>query len=262
MILAVDIGNTNITLGLYDDDRLKVTARLATNRANTKDQYALELCDIFMLNNIERKSVTGAIISSVVPEITDAICTAIEMVIDHTPLVLGPHLKTDLTVLTDDPDHLGSDLVAAAVGAVSKYPLPCFVMDLGTATKISVLDENGAFRGCSISAGINISLDALASRTSQLPHISLAPPKSSIGTNTVDCMQSGTVFGTAAMLDGLSQRMEEDLGTPAATLVATGGLSREISRCCRRNVIYDENLLLDGLMVIYKKNLSVKKTIQ
>lgn len=254
MILAVDIGNTNITLGMYDNDSLTTTARLATNRANTKDQYALELCNIFMLNNIKPESVTGAIISSVVPEITGAVREAVEKVTGTAPLVLGPGIKTGLNIMTDDPGHLGADLVAAAVGAAAKYPLPCFIMDLGTATKIIVLDEQGRFRGCSISAGINISLDALASRTSQLPHICLAPPRSSIGTNTVDSMQSGTVFGTAAMLDGLSQRMEEDLGTPAATLVATGGLSREISRCCRRNVIYDENLLLDGLMVIYKKN--------
>lgn len=254
MILTVDIGNTNIALGIYKDDKLSFTARLATKRTCTKDQYALALCDVFMLRSVERNEITGAIISSVVPELTGAVKGAVEQVTGVTPMVVGPGLKTGLNILTDDPGHLGADLVAAAVGAVSKYPLPCLVMDLGTATKISVLDEQGRFLGCSIAAGINISLDALASRTSQLPHISLAPPRSSIGKNTVESMQSGTVFGTAAMLDGLSERMEEDLGMKAATLVATGGLGEEISRCCKRNVIYDENLLLDGLKVIYEKN--------
>lgn len=254
MILAVDIGNTNITIGSYDNEGLIFVSRIATDRRRTEDQYAVEIHQIFHLNSTTAEGFTGAIISSVVPELTNSIKNAISKITKHTPFVVGPGLKNGLKIEVDNPGQLGADLAAAAVGAISKYPLPCLVMDLGTATKISVIDAGGVFRGVTISAGVAISLEALAMRTSQLPSISLEAPQNVIGTNTIECMQSGTVLGTACMLDGLCGRIEEELGQKAAAIVATGGYSKEISSHCRREVIYDPNLLLDGLKVIYDKN--------
>ncbi|MDR1630325.1 MAG: type III pantothenate kinase [Oscillospiraceae bacterium] len=254
MILAIDIGNTNISIGAYSEDRLLFVSRVATDRSRTEDQYAVEIRQIFHLNDTTAQGFTGAIISSVVPELTNSIKTAIHKITKHNPLVVGPGLKNGLKIEVDNPGQLGADLAAAAVGAIHKYPLPCLVMDLGTATKISVIDGRGVFRGVTISAGVGISLDALSQRTSQLPQISIEAPESVIGTNTIACMQSGLVCGTACMLDGLCGRIEEELGERAATIVSTGGYSLEITKECRRDVVYDPNLLLDGLKVIYDKN--------
>ena len=255
MLLTTDIGNSNITLGVFDGDDLIISSRLATQRERTEDQYAVELLNIFSLNKTDPKSVDGAIISSVVPELNKAITSAVKSVTGCDALVLGPGVKTGLNIVTDSHSQVGADLVASSVGAISKYELPCFVIDLGTATKIILIDENATFRGCTISAGVKISLNALASKTSQLPAISLKTPEKAIGTNTVDCMFSGTVLGTAAMLDGLCERMEKEFGKPIKTTVATGGLSREIVKSCYRDIIYDKNLLLDGLKTIYYKNI-------
>lgn len=258
MILTVDVGNSNITMGVYKEDELLFVARLATERARTGDQYAVELKAIFALYDVVPRDFEGAIISSVVPELTAAVRSAVQMVTGHAPLLIGPGLKTGLNIRTDTPGILGADLVVGAVAAIHSYELPCLVMDLGTATKISVLDEQGTYLGCTISAGVGISLDALATRTSQLPHISIEAPDHVIGTNSPDCMQSGTVFGTAAMLDGLCDRIEEELGRPVKTIVATGGLAKDIVSNCKRNVLYSENLLLEGLKLVYEKNMSKK----
>ena len=167
--------------------------------------------------------------------------------------MLGPGVKTGLNIKIDNPAQLGADLVAGAVGALEEYTMPCVVIDLGTATTLSVIDRNGAFLGGTIAAGVRLTLKALTENTAQLPSIPIEAPRSVIGANTVDSMQSGLVFGTAAMLDGLLDKIEEELGeTP--TVVATGGLAAEIIAHCRRNIIYNENLLLDGLRAIYEKN--------
>ena len=168
--------------------------------------------------------------------------------------MLGPGVKTGINILADDPSQAGADLVAASVAAANLYELPCFVIDLGTATKINVIDESGAFCGCAIAPGVGISLEALSARTSQLPAISLSTPKKAIGTNSIDCMQSGVVFGTAAMLDGLCDRMERELGKKVKSFVATGGLSGEIIKSCNHQMIYDPELILKGLRIIYEKN--------
>ena len=255
MLLTVDIGNTNITLGIFENDNLLFTSRLATDRKRTEDQYAVELLNIFKLHNAKISEFSGAIISSVVPEVTEHLKQAVEFVTGKTPYVLQSDVGSGLKIINDAIGQLGADIAAVSVAAIKKYPLPCFIMDLGTATKIILVDENEMFMGCTISAGVGISIDALASRTSQLPAVSLKAPKSSIGTNTVDCMKSGTVFGTAAMLDGLTKRMEKDFGKKVATTVATGGLSKEIVKNCEREVVYDQNLILEGLKFIYENNM-------
>ena len=253
MLLVIDAGNTNISIGAYDKDELIFVSRLATDRTVTVDRIAIDVNSIFALNSIPNDSFEGAIISSVVPEITVAIKKAVEKIIGCEPLIVGPGLKTGLNIKVDNPATLGADLVVGAVGAISQYRLPCFVIDLGTATKISVIDENGVYRGCTISPGVAISLAALANGASQLSHISLLAPSHVIGTNTIDCMRAGSVYGTADMLDGLCSRMEKELGMKARTIVATGGLC-SIAEYCTHKIVLNPNLLLEGLKTVYEKN--------
>lgn len=255
MILAVDIGNTNITTGLYDKDKLLFVSRMATDRNKMPDQYAVEFSSIFNLRNINNSDFEGSIISSVVPELTETIKEAVEFITGKRVIAIGPGIKTGLNIKIDNPAQLGADLVAGAVGAIAKYPLPCFVLDMGTATKISVIDKNGTYLGCTISAGVKLALNALSSGTSQLPAIPLEAPKSAIGTNSVTSMQSGTVLGAAAMVDGLCKRLEKSLGEEVKTVIATGGIAEKIVKYCETETILDENLLLDGMKIIYEKNI-------
>lgn len=253
MILTIDIGNTNMNLGLFDGDTLFMRARLVTERQKTEDQFAVEFTQLFSMHQIPPQQIDGCIISSVVPEITVAVSTAIQWLTKKKPMVLQPGLKTGLNILIDNPAQLGADLAAGAVGASANYPLPAFVIDLGTATKIYAIDKNRGFRGCMIAPGIAISLKALTDTSSLLPTISLEPPKKACGTNSVESMQSGVILGTAAMIDGLLDRFTEELGEPKSIL-ATGGLSSFIVPICRHEVQYDGNLILKGLKAIYEKN--------
>lgn len=254
MLLTVDIGNTNITLGVFKENELLFTSRLATDRKRTSDQYAVELLNIFKLHDTTISDFSGAIISSVVPEVTDALKSAVVTVTGKEPQALSCDIGSGLEVINNIQGQIGADIAAVSIGAIKKYALPCFILDLGTATKIILIDENGVFQGCTISPGVAISLYALASRTSQLPTINLETPETSIGTNTVECMKSGLVYGTSAMLDGLTDRMEKDFGKKVNSIIATGGLSREIIKNCTKDIIYDENLILDGLKFIYERN--------
>ena len=253
MLLAIDVGNTNITLGLFDDSVLKTTARIATDIGKTPDQYAIDIKGSLELHGEEVSQVEDCIIASVVPQVCAAVSSAVTLLCDTVPLILGPGVKTGLNIKIDSPSQLGADLVAGAVGALHEYTMPCVVIDMGTATTLSVLDKNGVFLGGSIAAGVRLTLKALTQGTAALPAVNIAPSHSVIGTNTIDCMQSGLVYGTAAMLDGLIERIEEELGSKT-TIVATGGLSKDIIPLCRKEIIYNENLLLDGLRIIYEKN--------
>lgn len=255
LIIAADIGNTNITLGFFesDSDTPVCISRMATHRHRTAEQYAIELRAIFELENIGT-TFEGAIIGSVVPELTRIFKNAIQKVTGCDAIIVAAGVKNGLKIATDNPKEVGADLVAGAVGALGKYELPCLVMDLGTATKLSLIDENGVFAGCTIAPGIGISLDALSMRTSQLPAIELSAPEHALGTNTIDCIKAGTVFGNAAMLDGMATRIEKELGKPIKTLVATGGLAKEIVACCEKEIIYNKDLVLQGLLIIHKKN--------
>ncbi len=253
MLLAVDVGNTSITIGAYKNEKLIFTARLYTDRQKNAEEYTADLLGILDSHSVRGEELEGAIISSVVPEITAYFSSAVTKVIGKEPLLVGEKYNGNLKVEILPISHLGADLIAASVGATQKYPLPCLVADLGTATKILVIDKEGLFRGCTISPGVKISLDALAKNASLLPEISLERPERAIGENTVECMQSGIVYGTAAMLDGLVKRIKAELEDEAVTVVATGGYSKTIAECCETEIIYDENLLLDGLKAIYNK---------
>ena len=255
MLLAIDMGNTCITLGVFAGQELKVVARLATDHERTSDQYAIELRDVLGIHGIRPDDLDGAILCSVVPVLTDDICRAVRQITGLDTMVLGPGTKTGLNIRLDNPAQLGADLVAGAVAAIDRFPLPCIIYDLGTATTISVINAKGEFLGGIITAGIGISLDALVSRTSQLPYVSLDAPERVVGTNTIDSMKSGLVLGTACMIDGLAERIEEELGQKA-TLIATGGRAPGIIAHCRREITLVETLLLDGMRLIYLKNTS------
>ena len=253
MLLALDVGNTNITLGVFDGEELLFVSRMATDASRMEDQYAIELRDILHLYGVRRAHISGAVISSVVPNLSASLKQAVTRLFGFEPLSVGPGVKSGLNIKIDNPAQLGADMVAGAVAAIAKYSLPCIVYDLGTATTISVLDRTGNFLGGTICAGVGVSLDALTSRTAQLPHISLETPAKVIGTNTVDCMKSGLLCGAAAMVDGMADRIEDELGEKT-TLVATGGLAPEVVKSCRRDVILDGSLLLEGLRLIYERN--------
>ena len=253
MLLTIDIGNTNINLGIFDGDALTMSARLATDRQKTDDQFAVDFVNIFSVYNIKTADIEGAVISSVVPEITIHIKNAVKRLTGKKVIVLSPGVKTGLNIMIDNPAQLGADLAAGAVGAVAEYELPAFVVDLGTATKIFAVDENRGFRGCMIAPGVAISVKALTDTSSLLPAISLEPPKKACGTNTIESMQSGIVLGTAAMIDGLLDRFADELGEPK-TIIATGGLSSFITPVCKREMIYDGDLILKGIKAIYEKN--------
>lgn len=253
MILTVDIGNTNISLGAYEGDSLIFSSRMYTSRHKSCDEYAAGLLGVVSLYGVSAKAFSGVIVSSVVPELTPGFVEAVRKTVGIEPLTVGEKYNGNLKVSILPVSYLGADLIAASIGAIKKYPLPCLVADLGTATKILVIDGEGCFRGCTISPGVEISLQALAERTSLLPSISLEKPERAIGENTVECMQSGIVFGTAAMLDGLISRIKSELESDKVTVVATGGYSKGIVPCCETEIIYDENLVLDGLNEIYSR---------
>ena len=254
MILAIDIGNTNITLGGYKGEELVFVSRMYTARNKTSDEFATGLLDIIHLNNIFPEDFDAAVLSSVVPQLTDIFSRAVFRIIRKHPVIVGEKNYGGLKVEVLPVSQLGADLIAGCVGALSKYPTPCLVADLGTATKLLVLDKRGYFSGCIIAPGVKVSLDALASSAALLPSISFTKPEKVIGTNTIECMQSGSVYGTAAMLDGLIKRIKKELNEDNVTVVATGGYSRGIIPCCEEEIIFDENLVLDGLRVIYEKS--------
>ncbi len=254
MLICIDIGNSNITIGAFCGEELKFTARLATDSKRTSDQYAIEIRDIIEIYGVKREDINHAAISSVVPTVGSAIEKAVNRLFGINPVVLGPGVKTGLNIKIDNPAQLGADLAAGAVGALAKYPTPTIIIDMGTASTISVLGEKGEFLGGVIAAGVKLTLDALTTRTAQLPSVSIEAPKKVVGTNTVDCMRSGLIIGQAAMIDGLITRIERELGQ-TATVVATGGLAPEVVKHCERKILLDDNLLLDGLRIIHNKNI-------
>ena len=253
MLLAIDIGNTNLVIGCIRDDKILFKARIATDRTRTSDQYGVEIKSMLEAYGVKRSDIDDCIISSVVPPVFNSVRTGVIKIIGKQPMVVGPGLKTGLNIHVDVPSQVGSDRIVIAVAALAEYKAPLLLMDLGTATTIESVEPDNVYMGGVIIPGVRVSLDALTSRAAQLPGISLDQPKQVIGKNTVDCMRSGMMYGTAAMIDGLVERMEEELGH-RCTLIATGGLAQFITPLCKREIILDKDLLLKGLNIIYKKN--------
>lgn len=253
MILAIDVGNSNIVIGCCEDGKIAFSERISTSRENTALEYAISFKTILELYNIKQNEIDGAIISSVVPSVTTTIKLAIKKIAEIDAKIVGPGTKTGLNIIIDNPAQLGSDLVVDAVAGISEYKPPLIIFDMGTATTASVIDSKGSYLGGMIIPGVNVSLNALTAGTSQLPKINLEPPKKVISSNTVDCMKSGIIFGQASLIDGVIDRFEEELGQKC-TVIATGGLSGSIIPYCKRKVIHDKDLLLKGLIKIYEKN--------
>ena len=253
MILALDVGNTNIVIGCIDNGKIIFDGRLTTHSYKTDMEFAVMLKNILTINNIDVKSFEGAIISSVVPPIDKALKTAVELVTGKKPVTLNG--CEGLKVALDDPSQLGSDLIVGAVTVLNDFPPPIILIDMGTATTIFVIDKTGTYIGGAIIPGVMISQEALSETTSLLPSISLETPESVIGKNTIDAMQSGAILGSASMLDGMIDKIEAELGEKT-TVVATGGLSKSIVKNCRHDIIYDADLLLRGLWLIYKNHTS------
>ena len=253
MILAVDIGNSNIVIGGIDKDQIVFQARLRTDSTKTSDEYCIDLKMILEVYEVSTKAIEGSIIASVVPQVLNSMKTAMRKLIGKASLVVGPGLKTGLNIQVENPSQTGADIVVGCVAALREHKPPLIVVDMGTATTMAVIDKNGAFIGGSISPGIKISMDALTERTALLPGLQLDQPQKAIGRNTIDCMRSGIMLGNACMLDGMIQRMEEELGS-TVEVVATGGIARFVLPMCQKKVVYDNDLLLKGLGILYREN--------
>lgn len=253
MILAFDVGNTYTVLGCIDKGEIVHTLRMRTEANATGDENAVQIRQLLQLVSVRAEELEGAIIASVVPACTSSLSAAIEKLIGKRNLVVGPGIRTGLNMKIDDPTTLGADLAVGAVAVITCYRVPAIVIDLGTATTITVVDERQCFRGGAIFPGVRLGFSALASGTSLLPDFSIAKPERCIGTGTVECMRSGAILGTASMIDGMIDRMEEELGTKCFH-IATGGLASSVIPCCRHEILCDENLLLKGLWALYQKN--------
>lgn len=253
MLLAIDIGNTNLVIGCIENDKILFKARIATDRTRTSDQYGVEIKNMMEAYGVQVSDIDDCIIASVVPPVFNSVKTGVWKVIGKQPMVVGPGLKTGLNIHVDVPSQVGSDRIVVAVAALAEYKAPLILMDLGTATTMDVIEPENVYMGGVILPGVKVALDALTNRAAQLPAISLDKPKSVVGKNTVDCMRSGMMYGTAASIDGLVERIEAELGHPA-TLIATGGMAQFVTPLCKREIILEKDLLLKGLNIIYKKN--------
>ncbi len=258
MILTLDVGNSNITIGCIGfENKIYFVSRLFSDLNKTEDEYRIDFENILNLYNIDVSKIEGGIISSVVPPLISAHKNAIKKIIKKDPIIVENNLKLNFKIDLDKNVKLGSDLIVGASAAIEEYKLPIIIFDLGTATTVSVINKKKIFIGGLILPGIKISLDSLSNKTSQLPHIEIRSPKNIIGKNTLESMRSGIVNGTSSLIDGLINKIEEEL-EEKCSVILTGGFSKMISEHCKENIIYDENLLLKGLVKIYKIN-KIKK---
>ena len=253
MILTVDVGNSNIVLGAVEGEQIAFEARLRTDATKTSDEYCIDLKMILEVYKVELEQIEGVIIASVVPQVLNSMQTAVKKLTGKNSLVVGPGLKTGLNIKVENPSQTGADLVVGAVAALREHKPPMIIVDMGTATTITVVDKSGAFIGGCICPGVKISLDALTERTALLPGLQLDQPKQAIGRNTIDCMRSGIMMGNAAMIDGMVERMEAELGYKT-TVIATGGIARFVTPMCKTPIIYDKDLLVKGLAVLCREN--------
>ena len=255
MLLTIDMGNSNIEIGIIDNNEVILSERIATDLGKTASEYAVLIHSIFEIRNVDVSAIEGGIISSVVPPLTNEIREAVKKVTGITPLNVEPGIKTGVRIRIDDPKTLGADLLVGAVAAVNLYGAPAIIIDMGTATTVTVVDKNGDFIGGVVMPGVALSLNALSAGTSKLPKINLTAPKKVVCTTTEECMSAGMVYCQASMLDGLIEKMEKELGY-SCKVIATGGLARLIIPYCERDITLDNNLMLEGLKIIYDKNRS------
>lgn len=256
MLLALDVGNLTMSVGLFDKGgELKFLAVLDTDKAKTADQIAIDLMNLFQLYHYDLSVVSGSIFCSVVPPMDFGIEKALTRLFGKPPIHVGPGIKTGLNIRTSIHTQLGVDLVSGAVAAISKFEPPIIMIVMGTATAFCYITEKKSFEGGLLFPGVTVSMEALSKRTAQLPDVSFVKPVSLIGKTTEDCMQSGIVYGTAGMIDGIIDRIQA-LMEKKASVVATGPNAPVIVRYCNNEIVYDKNLVMDGLYQIYRKNVS------
>ena len=253
MVLAVDIGNSNICLGGFNDSELVFTARISTDIKSTNDEYAGKLLNALSIHNIAKSEINGAIIASVVPSLTSILAKAIKYIFAVDSLVVGPGIKTGVNIRCDIPSSVGADIICACAAAHAVYGSPSLIIDFGTATKMIVVDDNCTFVGLSIIPGVMTGLQALSQNAAQLPEVSLDSVNNVIAKNTADCMRSGVIFGNASLIDGMIERIKSEIGKELK-VYATGGLAQPIVTHCKNEILIDENLVLKGLNTIYLKN--------
>ena len=254
MILALSIGNTHICLGCAGKNGPVFSDRLSTVLSRTELEYASSIHKAMKLNGVRPDSVEGAILASVVPQMNRTMKNAVKKATGcERVLLVGPGVKTGLNIQIDDPAKLGSDRVVMAVGALQSYEPPLMIIDMDTCTTFSVLDKKGAYRGGAIAPGLQTGLDAICRWTAQLPQVSLEKPKRTIGRNTLECLQSGALYGHASLVDGLIGRIEAEMGE-SCRLIATGSQAVEVVPLCAREMTIDENLYLKGLYEVYQRN--------
>jgi type III pantothenate kinase len=253
MLLAVDLGNTNVVMGLYEQEKLVQTFRVATVRSRTEDEYAVLLQQLLSLRQLTSRAVSAAIIASVVPQLTDVMVSAIRQALGREPLIVGPGLKTGMPVLYDNPHDVGADRVVDAIAAYARYQSGVIVVDFGTATTFNCVSPKGEYLGGVIVPGVKVSLEGLMQSAAKLRPVELTAPPRVLGRNTTHALQSGVIHGYAAMVDGLVDRLVEELGFPCR-VIATGGLSSLIGKHATRIEELDPNLTLEGLRILYERN--------
>jgi type III pantothenate kinase len=253
MLLVVDIGNTNIVFGLYEGTNLMHTFRISTVRTATADEYGVMLQQLVVLRGVEARSVEGAIVASVVPPVTETMMSAVRNAFAREPLLVGPGLKTGMSVLYENPKEVGADRIVNAVAAYERVHGPLIVVDFGTATTFDCVSAGGEYLGGVIVPGILVSLDGLFARAAKLSRIELSEPPRVLGRNTTHALQSGVIFGYASLVDGLVDKLNAELEVKAAVM-ATGGLASLVARHARRIESVEPNLTLEGLRLIYERN--------
>ncbi len=254
MILAIDVGNTQIVVALFDGETLKNSWRISTDKNKSSDELGMVMMQMLGLSGISKSDIEDVIISSVVPPVMHSLTNAIKRYLGCTPFVVGAGVKTGLNIRYDNPREVGADRIVNAVAAIHKYGAPVIIVDFGTANTYCAVNSDGEYLGGIITAGVKISMDALFERAAKLPKVEIVKPSGVIGKNTVAAMQSGAIYGQAGQVDRIVSEMKAELDAPDCRVIATGGFASLIAAESREIDIVDKTLTLDGLNLIYKKN--------
>ncbi|WP_394829916.1 type III pantothenate kinase [Pendulispora albinea] len=253
MLLTIDVGNTNIVYGLFEDKTLVHQFRVETDRGRTADEYAVVLRQLLAMHDVATQDIHAAIIASVVPALTDSMAKLVQRAFGSEPLVVGPGIKTGMPILYENPREVGADRIVNAVAAYERFKGAVIAVDFGTATTFDCVTPKGEYLGGVIATGIQLSAEALFARAARLPRVEIVSPPRVVGRNTVHSMQSGIVFGYVCMVDGLVDRIRDELGYPSQ-VIATGGLGSLIAPLSRTISHYDPDLTMVGLRLLYERN--------